>query len=227
MKKPTLDLKRRLNQKRRQRVFLLVIFTLLGCFMINLLFNLTIRLPINSERPIDAILVLGGSIKREVEAAYLARQKPEIPILISQGSADPCILQLFEREGANSKGVWLEKCARSTFGNFFFSTPILRRWGVHKVQLITSQTHLPRAQWLAQIHLGAQGIAVEVDAVTEAGIPGNRELPLKTYLDVTRSAIWVFFAQFIQPPCFDVIELTNVDLASWREQGFTCERNNG
>jgi hypothetical protein len=97
---------------------------------------------------------------------------------------------------------------------------------VHKVQLITSLSHLPRAQWLAQIHLGAQGIAVEVDAITEAGIPGNRELPLKTYLDVARSAIWAFFAQAIQPPCFDLVELTNIDLPSWHERGFSCERNN-
>lgn len=218
-------MKRRLNQKRRQRIYLLAVFALFGCFAISLLFNVMVRLPINLERSVDAILVLGGSIQRETEAAYLARQKPEIPVLISQGSADPCIWQLFASETGRTKGIWLEKCARSTFGNFFFSTPILRRWRVHKVLLITSPTHLPRALWLAQIHLGAQGMAVELNAVTETGIPGNREFPIKTYLDVVRSGIWAFLAQAIQPPCLDVIELADVDLSSWQERGFTCERD--
>ena len=193
--------------------------------VISLLFNLTVRLPVNAEQPIDAVLVLGGSMQREFEAAQIAKQSPEIPIIISKGSVAPCLSRLFEKQGARTKGVWLERCARSTFDNFFFSTPILRRWGVHKVLVITSLTHLPRAQLLAQIHLEAQGIAVEMNTVKETGVPGNRELPIKTYLDVVRSVIWAFLAQVIEPPCFNFIELDKVDLNDWHKEQFTCEKS--
>ena len=192
---------------------------------ISLLFNLTVRLPLNAEQPIDAVLVLGGSMQREFEAAKLASQSSEIPIIISQGSSVPCLSRLFKKQGARTKKVWLERCANSTFGNFFFSTPILRRWGVHKVLVITSPTHLPRAQLLAKIHLESQGIAFEMDVVQESGIPGNREWWLKTYIDVARSGIWAFFAQVIQPPCSRFIELDKVDLKKWRKGGFSCEKN--
>ena len=81
----------RLNKKRRQRILLLGIFVLLGSMVISLLFNLTVRLPVNAEQPIDAVLVLGGSMQREFEAAQIAKQSPEIPIIISKGSVAPCL----------------------------------------------------------------------------------------------------------------------------------------
>lgn len=192
--------------------------------LVHLLFNLVVRLPANQSKPIDAIFVLGGSIRREIYAARLAKQYPKLPILISQGSKDPCIWLIFQREKARLDRVWLEKCANSTFENFFFSTPLLKRWQVRKVKLVTSATHLPRAKYLADILLGAQGIAVEIETPQEKGVPGNNESSLKTRLDVTRSLIWAFFSQAIYPPCFDVIELSKVNLFVWRQVGFQCER---
>jgi uncharacterized SAM-binding protein YcdF (DUF218 family) len=194
-----------------------------GFIILNLAINLAIRWPINQQKPIDAILVLGGSIRREIYVANLAQQYPDIPILISQGSKDPCILLLFERAKAPKTNVWLEKCADSTFGNFFFAVPILKQWGVHKVKVVTSPTHLPRAKWLAEIHLQSHGIAVEIDAVREIGIPGNHESKLKTGLDVTRSIIWAFVGQLIYPRCWQVIPLNSVDLEAWHDEGFQCE----
>ena len=76
-------------------------------------------------QPVDAFLVLGGSIQREIYAAELAKQYPETPILISSGSQDPCILYLFDRSLAPKNRIWLEHCADSTFGNFYFALPIL------------------------------------------------------------------------------------------------------
>ncbi|MGV2387612.1 MAG UNVERIFIED_CONTAM: hypothetical protein LVR29_02515 [Microcystis novacekii LVE1205-3] len=142
---------------------------------------------------------------------------------MSEGSKDPCILLLFERAKAPKTNVWLEKCANSTFGNFFFAVPILKQWGVHKVKVVTSPTHLPCAKWLAAIHLQSHGIAVEIDAVREIGVPGNHESKLKTGLDVARSIIWAFVGQLIYPPCWQVIPLNSVDLEAWRNQGFKCE----
>jgi len=186
---------------------------------------MTYQLPQNASKPVDAILVLGGSIQREIYAAQLSNRYPDVPILISRGSTDGCIQQIFLRLQARRKNIWLEKCATSTFENFFFSVPIIRHWGTHKVKVITSPTHLPRAQWMAEIQLGAQGIAVEMDLAKEKGIPGNRESKAKTTLDLTRSLLWAVFAQVISPPCSDVIELINVNLGDSTPQRSRCEHN--
>ena len=219
-----IDLSRRLLRKRQKKWFRIGVLVVVSWILLNLFFNLVVRLPANLEKPVDAILVLGGSIQREVEAAKLARQDFTLPIIISKGSGEPCSRMVFEQQRARTEGIWLENCAQSTFGNFFFSTSILRRWNIHKVQLITSARHLPRAGWLAKIHLGAQGIAVEVNPIQEAGIPGNHESAAKTTFDVIRSLIWSLIGQIIQPPCNQLIKLSDVDMFEWQEKGFHCER---
>ena len=203
----------------------------LGCglcliFVIWLIFT-TITLVFASSQPVDAFFVLGGSIRREIYVAQQAKQYPQTPILISHGSQDPCIWLIFQREAADLQNVWLEKCANSTFENFYYGIPILRRWGVHKVKLITSPTHLPRAKWMAQILLGAHGIWVEPDIVQESGIPGNHESWVKTVLDVTRSLLWAVLSQIIQPQCSNVTRLAEVDMQAWQHQGFKCEHQGG
>jgi uncharacterized SAM-binding protein YcdF (DUF218 family) len=178
-----------------------------------------------SSRQVDAFFVLGGSIRREIYVAELAQQYPQTPILISRGSPDPCILLVFQRLAPQRlQNVWLEKCADSTFGNFYYSIPILRRWGVHKVKLISSQTHFPRAKWMAQILFGVHGIWVETDIVPEQGVPGNQESWSKTGLDVTRSLLWAGLSRIIQPKCFYVMKLADVSIDFWRSRGFQCER---
>lgn len=174
--------------------------------------------------PVDAYLVLGGSIRREIYVAQIAKQDPDIPILISQGSQDPCIVLIFQQAAAPLQRVWLEKCAQSTFDNFYFGLPILRRWGVRKVGLITSGTHVSRAKLLAKIILGSHGIWVETYSVKERGIPGNRESLLKTSLDVTRALGWAVISQFYYPNCSALRSLTEVDVKDWERQGFVCER---
>lgn len=184
----------------------------------------TINVFFASSKPIDVFFVLGGSIKREMYVAELAQKYPQIPILISSGSLDPCIWLIFQRQTAPMQNVWLEKCADSTFENFYYNIPILRKWGVHKVKLITSRTHLPRAKWIAQILLGAHRMWVEPDIIFEEGVPGNREYWWKTGLDITRSIFWAGFSQFIQPQCSNITQLSKVNLQEWKIRGFTCER---
>ena len=182
-----------------------------------------VTLMVSARAPVDAILVLGGSIRREIHVAALAKQFPKIPILISSGSADPCIRLIFERESAPIDRVWLEKCARSTFGNFMFSAPLLQQWNIQKVQLVTSPTHLPRSHWLAKILLGSKGIWVKLDVVKEKGVPGNRESWFKTALDVTRSLGWAVISQVYSPTCREITPLAHVDVDAWRAKGFACE----
>ncbi|MCC5635966.1 YdcF family protein [Nostoc sp. CHAB 5844] len=195
----------------------------LGCWLILT----TITLLFASSKPVDALFVLGGSIRREIYVAQQAKQNPQIPILISRGSPDPCIWLIFQREAADLQNVWLENCANSTFDNFYYGIPILKRWGVHKVKLISSPTHFPRAKWMAQILLGAQGIWVEPEVVEEKGRPANREYWWKTAFDITRSLLWAVISQFIQPQCSNMIKLTDVDMQIWQNQGFVCERQGG
>ncbi|MDZ8026849.1 MAG: YdcF family protein [Nostoc sp. DedQUE01] len=187
----------------------------------------TITLVYASSQPVDTFFVLGGSIRRETYIVQQAKQYPQIPILISHGSPDPCIWLIFQREFASLENVWLEKCANSTFENFYYSIPLLRKWGVHKVKLITSPTHLPRAKWMAQILLGAHGIWVEPEIVQELGVPGNRESWLKTGLDLTRSLFWAILSQIIQPQCSNVTKLAEVDIQAWQNRGFKCEHQGG
>jgi uncharacterized SAM-binding protein YcdF (DUF218 family) len=188
-----------------------------------LIFN-TITLISASSKPVDAFFVLGGSIAREIHVAKLAQLHPDTPILISRGSPDPCILKIFQQQApAFLSNVWLEKCAYSTFDNFYYGIPILHHWGVHKVKLVTSYTHLPRAKWMAQILLGAHGIWVEPEIIHEQGIPGNYESWPKTGLDVTRSLLWAVLSQIIQPPCSDVYRLVDVDFQTWSRWGYQCE----
>ncbi|MDJ0697475.1 MAG: YdcF family protein [Mastigocoleus sp. MO_188.B34] len=187
-----------------------------------------------SSQSADAIFVLGGSIQREIYVGVQAAEHPETPIIISSGSQDPCIKLIFQKYLASMQSpslqstilnnVWLEKCAKSTFGNFYYGIPILKRWHVRKVKLITSSTHLPRAKWMAQILLGSHGIWVEPDIINEKGVPGNREYWLKTSLDVTRSLFWAVVSQFREPQCGEVVKLADVDMDEWVKRGFKCER---
>ncbi|MBV6622784.1 MAG: YdcF family protein [Rivularia sp. (in: Bacteria)] len=187
------------------------------------LFFTTITVFFASSKPVDAFFVLGGSIKREMYVAELAQKYPQTPILISSGSQDPCIWLIFQRETAPTEKVWLEKCANSTFDNFYYSIPILQQWGVRKVKLITSTTHLPRAKLMAQILFGSHQIWVEPDIIQEKGIPGNREYWWKTGLDVTRSIFWAGVSQVMKPRCSKVIKLNQVNLQEWKNRGFKCE----
>lgn len=178
----------------------------------------------HANDPVDAAVVLGGSIKRELYISKYARSHPERPILISSGSLPPCIYLIFQRDNAPMDWVWLENCARSTFDNFYYDLPILERWGVGKVHLVTSRTHLPRALWLAQIIFGSHGIWVEPNIVPEVGIPGNNEAWWKTILDVTRSLGWAVVSQVYSPRCGEEIHLSEVNLDTWQARGFRCER---
>ncbi|XWK88527.1 MAG: YdcF family protein [Phormidium sp.] len=207
-----------------KRSLLIGLFVLCLVLGICLLYNSAI-LYAASQQPVGAILVLGGSITREIHVAQLAKQSPEIPILISHGSLAPCILLIFQRAAAPIDKVWLENCANSTFGNFYFSLPIFKQWQVQKVKLVTSATHLPRAIWLAQIMLGSHGIWVELEIAAETkGVPGNRESFFVTTADVIRGLIWAVVSQFYEPNCTDLIPLSQVDLTVWKMKGFKCER---
>lgn len=220
------NLTRRLKWRKFKQRFIISLLLIILLMVSKIAWNVLIILPENSQKPIDAVLVLGGSIRREIYASEVAKLYPNLPIIISSGSDAPCIFQIFEHQNVPMENVWLENCAKSTFDNFVFSVPLLLKKKAHKVLIVTSPTHLPRAKYLAKIHLGAQGMAITIDTAREKGVPGNRESALKTTLDVTRSLLWAFVAQVIHPHCSLVFNLPYIDWPAWEQNGYGCENQN-
>ena len=170
-----------------------------------------LRLTLHGQAPIDGILVLGGSIQREVYAIAQAKELPR-PIVLSGGSSAGCIQRVVDYYGVDPAGIWIEPCANSTFENFAFAAPLLRAEKVHHVLVITSATHLLRAGYLGKIMLGLRGIAVQVFDVPEKGRPGNQESQLKTILDWTRGVVWGLFSPLLPPKrCPGLIALENLE----------------
>ncbi len=213
----------RFRSKRRCRLLGLGLLSL-GVLLFSWFAINTVRLQAASSRPVDAFFVLGGGIRREIYAAQVAKQYPETPILISQGSEDPCIWLVFQREKAPLRQVLLEKCAYSTLDNFYFNIPLLKKWGIRNVKLITSTSQLLRAKWMAQILFGAHGIWVEPDVIQDKDNPEHLESALKTGLDITRALVWAVLSQVIQPNCSKLVPLSAVDIEAWRHTSFRCER---
>ena len=213
------------SSKRRRKKRLLLFLLPLVVGLVVLVGGWAIALFAASQEPIGTYLVLGGSIKREMYVAdKIAKQHPETPILISAGASPPCIVGLLDRAGAPSEQVWLESCAKSTFGNFYFGLSILEKWQVRHVKVVTSGTHLPRAKWLAQIILGSRGIWVEIEVVPEIGVPANTESWVKTILDIGRALAWAAVSQVADAPeCSKLVRLEEVNLEWWCDRGFTCE----
>ena len=225
--KKKFELRKRVKYRLAWRSLIFLVSFVLLLLSLRVALNVMFKLPRNAKFPVDGVFVLGGSISREIYAAKLALQAPKIPILISRGSPDPCIFRVFQRENSPISNVWLEICSRSTFTNFMYGLPILKNWQVHKVKLITSGTHIRRAKWLAKIILGSHGIWVDLAIAPEKGVPGNYESSLKTGIELTRGLIWAFLSQMIEPDCSDVYPLRDLDLATWQDRNFACERQGG
>lgn len=172
-------------------------------------------------QPSQAYFVLGGNNTREIHAAELVREHPQMLTLISSGSEDPCIWNAFKRAYAPMDKVWLEKCAHSTFENMYYCLPILKSWHVSRITVIDSLSHEPRARWMARIIFGAHGIWTDFDVLKD-GFPAKPELEFKTILDVIRACLWALASQVYYPKCGSVIQLSAVDMNYWNAHGYHC-----
>lgn len=201
-----------LRQRKRRSQFLVLLIATAIALIVG---PLTLTLNHHRQQPVDAIFVLGGSVRREMYLVETLPRGESVPVLISNGSSSPCARALYEREGRSPVGVYAEHCARSTFDNFTYGIPYFRQWHSHHVQILSSGDHVTRATWMGRLLLGAHGIWVDIIDVPEVGVPGNTEAWWKTSLDLVRSLVWVPLSFFVEPRCdrVDVLSRINLDRA--------------
>ncbi|WP_439258763.1 YdcF family protein [Lonepinella sp. BR2930] len=126
------------------------------------------QLTLNDYREAQAIVVLGGSLRRTQELyrpitvvgavaerlryAVFLHKETEIPILVTgaslDGTSEAKVMadELFYFSGVEVK--WLEKSARNTKENAQFSFNILNKENITKIILVTQEEHMKRAKLL-------------------------------------------------------------------------------
>ncbi len=136
------------------------------------------------------ILVLGGDVAREREAAALAARQG-LPVVVSGGSNPEYAHWLFEqRQGLPSHQVQLDYRARDTLSNFTSLVDDLRQARIRHALLVTSSDHMDRALLVGRIVAGSRGIhltPVPVSCADRCQQEGRR----KVWGDGLRAAVWV------------------------------------
>jgi uncharacterized SAM-binding protein YcdF (DUF218 family) len=164
-----------------------------SCLVLLLLAStIAIRLSIatrQSPEP-EGILVLGGGEGREEFAAQFAQNYDNLDIWVSSGRY-PDAINIFQAAGFSTKQVHFGWYAEDTVGDFAHHVKALQSRNIQHVYLITSDYHMPRAQTIATIIFGSQGIAV-----TPVVVPSNQASESYRWLriarDTGRSVLWVF-----------------------------------
>lgn len=144
--------------------------------------------PFNSPSPPEALLVLGGEVKREEFAARFALQHPELKIWVSGGSNEEYAEWLFAQAGIDLNRVYLDYQAVDTVTNFTTVVDQLKSHGVDSIYLVTSDDHMLRARVIGEIVLGSRGIKFQPLPVPSGRSPEPIE---KVIRDGVRSILWV------------------------------------
>jgi uncharacterized SAM-binding protein YcdF (DUF218 family) len=204
-----------------KRFFLAIAVLLLGL----VLFRVVQFFQASSIAEPQAYLVLGGAPQREVFVTTLKKQYPDRYVLISGGSADPCLYLMFQKHDCPMDKVWTEHCSKDTFGNFFYSLPILESWGIRKVAVVTDYPQLKRAMPLAHILFASHGMSVELK---QSPIRmGDERGTLETIGLAVMGCGWGIASQFFQPHCSELVKLSDVDMNYWNNAGYECQQQTG
>lgn len=139
----------------------------------------------------QAILVLGGSterLEREKFTADFAKKYPNLPIWISGGSPEGATKRVFIKAGVNQQRLYLDYRANNTVENFTTLVDDLKKRGIKKLYLVTSDYHMRRATVIGEIVLGSRGIDFKTVSVPSQN---NSEPVGKSIRDGVRSIVWV------------------------------------
>lgn len=134
----------------------------------------------------EMILILGGSSDREEYTTQLAQSYPSLKIWVSSGS--PNAVRIFQNAGIPQSRLYFDARATDTVTNFTTVVPDLKRRGIQHVYIVTSDYHMPRAEAIATVVFGSQGITF-----TPIKVSGERrqESKLRVLRDVGRSVVWL------------------------------------
>ncbi|MDB9312766.1 YdcF family protein [Spirulina sp. CS-785/01] len=134
--------------------------------------------------------VLGGLDKREIFAANLAKEHPEIEqVWVSSGSPQVYVEKIFAQAGVSRDRLQLDYEALDTVTNFTSLVDELEASGVKSVYLITSDNHMRRARIVGEIVFGSRGIVIKPLTVPSQS---PSESWLKSVRDGARALFWVF-----------------------------------
>lgn len=136
----------------------------------------------------QAILVLGGTPRRETFAAGFARRHPELPIWVSGGSPREYTESVFADAGVSPTRLHIDRNAVDTVSNFTTLVDKFRATGINSVYLITSDYHMRRACVIGELVFGSRGIDLRP-------VPMPSEQPTeplaKTVRDGARAILWL------------------------------------
>ena len=139
--------------------------------------------------PPQMILVLGGDVEREKQAAALARQS-NLPVLITGGSNAEYARWLFAGQGVDEQKLQLDYAASDTLSNFTTVVDRLRRKGIRHLLLVTSSDHMDRALLVGRVVAGSRGIHLTPVAVP-CGDDCRPERRSQVWGDGVRALVWV------------------------------------
>lgn len=141
------------------------------------------------QEPPSAIVVLGGGMRREMQAAMLAQAYPDLPVLVSSGSTLPCLYRVFVQEkNVTWQRLTVDFRAVDTVTNFTALLPYLQFEKHRKVFLVVSSGQWQRAAVLGWSIWGSRGIVME--PVRVEGV-GHDESLAKLFRDTVRAFAWI------------------------------------
>ncbi|MBR8829659.1 MAG: YdcF family protein [Chlorogloea purpurea SAG 13.99] len=136
----------------------------------------------------EAIFVLGGHEDRERFAAKLALLHPNLPIWVSSGSPKDYTRKIFDKTGVKLGRLHLDYSATDTVTNFTTLVDRLKSEGIHSVYLVTSDSHMRRAQIVGEIVFGSRGIIIKPISIPSDLPPEPLQKSLR---DGARALLWV------------------------------------
>ncbi|MDR9404347.1 MAG: YdcF family protein [Halothece sp. Uz-M2-17] len=136
----------------------------------------------------QAIFVLGGGREREQAAAKLAQAYPQFPIWISSGSPPDWTKPYFQEAGISLSRLHLDYCAVDTVTNFTCLVNQFNQRHIQHVYLLTSNSHLPRAQVIGFFVFGSRNITITPIGISTSTAP---EPWFPTLRDSLRSIVWI------------------------------------
>jgi len=156
---------------------------------------------VKSRVPVpQAIFVLGGGSDREVAAAKLSSQHPELDVWISTGSPPEKVTEIFNEAGVPLSQLHLDYRAMDTVTNFTTMVGVFQQQDIEHIYLLTSDFHVRRARAIAFFVFGSYGIAytfVEIPCIPANHVPSHC-LPESTFhilRDATRSLFWLLLGE--------------------------------